>query len=211
MEFSHQLLSSTELLFTLSDTKETLSLYPFKFRLGIRYKLSGHSVSCSYEVENPDHSDLLFSIGGHPAFAAPLQTGEAYTDYYLEFSKDEVLHYHKVINDLIADEVEEIHLEDRKLYLRHDLFYNDALVLKTLQSDRISLKNIKNTAALHFTFKDFPYFGIWAAKDAPFVCLEPWCGVADSEQHNQQLRDKEGIVSLAAGQKWQRSWRAEIV
>lgn len=210
MEFTYQQLSSTELFFTLRDTEATLAVYPFKFNLGIRYQLSDHSLTCSYEIENPSQAELLFSIGAHPAFATPLQTDETYTDYYLEFNKDEVLHYHKVVNDLIADEVEEMNLNDRKLNLRHDLFYNDALVLKTLKSDCISLKNTKTSSALHFTFKDFPYFGIWAAKDAPFVCLEPWCGLADGEGHNQQLSDKEGIVTLPAGDTWQRSWQVEI-
>ena len=49
---------------------------------------------------------------------------------------------------------------------------------------------------LKFNFKDFPYFGIWAAKNANFVCLEPWCGIADSESHNQELAEKEGINKL---------------
>jgi galactose mutarotase-like enzyme len=82
-------------------------------------------------------------------------------------------------------------------------------VLKGLQSNCISLGSSNHAKGLHFRFSNFPFFGIWAAKDAPFVCLEPWCGISDSTSHNQQLADKEGIVSLAPNAGWERSWSVE--
>ncbi|MCY1535145.1 hypothetical protein D9M68_705370 [compost metagenome] len=66
--------------------------------------------------------------------------------------------------------------------------------------------NTKNYNGLNFKFNDFPYFAIWAARDANFVCLEPWCGIADFINHQQQLKDKEGVTILAAESHWQRSW-----
>ncbi len=105
------------------------------------------------------------------------------------------------------DEITTLQLTEKRLPLKHELFYDDALVFKNLKSDSISLMNTKNYNGLNFKFKDFPYFGIWAAKDAPFVCLEPWCGIADSMQHNQQLKDKEGIITLAPKENWQRTWQ----
>ena len=58
-----------------------------------------------------------------------------------------------------------------------------------------------------FTFTDFPYLGIWAAKNADFVCIEPWCGIADSVLHDQQLVSKEGIVKISKDESWTRSWK----
>ena len=86
------------------------------------------------------------------------------------------------------------------------MLYKDALVFKNLKSDCITLMNTKNYNGLDFHFKGFPYFGIWAAKDANFICLEPWCGIADGIKHNQQLKDKEGIIKLAANTQWKRKW-----
>jgi galactose mutarotase-like enzyme len=51
--------------------------------------------------------------------------------------------------------------------------------------------------------------GIWAAKDAPFVCIEPWCGIPDPASHNQKLEDKEGIIALSEGNSWSKSWSLE--
>jgi galactose mutarotase-like enzyme len=52
--------------------------------------------------------------------------------------------------------------------------------------------------------------GIWAAKNADFVCIEPWCGIADSVDASGELAEKEGINQLAAGQTFERSWTVEV-
>lgn len=206
MDFKVEKISEIEILFTLTNTHETLKVYPFEFKLGLRYKLFGARISCTYEVDNPASKELLFSIGGHPAFAVPLNKQGSYTDYFLEFNADDNLTYYEIEDNLISNKTCTLNLEDKKLHLKHDLFYNDALVIKNLKSNSISLMNTKNYNGINFKFENFPYFGIWAAKDADFVCLEPWCGLADSISHNQQLKEKEGIISLAPNEKWKRTW-----
>ena len=44
-----------------------------------------------YAVTNTGYDELLFSVGGHPAFAVPMLAGTNYTDYYLQFNKTELL------------------------------------------------------------------------------------------------------------------------
>lgn len=210
LDFEAEQISASEILFTLHSNPDTLKIYPFEFKLGLRYQLSGATLSCTYEVSNPGNQDLLFSVGAHPAFKAPLTPDTSYEDNYLEFSVDESLTYFKIEDNLISDHTDVLHLDHGKLPLKHALFYDDALVFKSMSSETISLKNTKNNHGLHFRFRDFPFFGIWAAKDADFVCLEPWCGIADGVHHNQQLSDKEGINALAPGNEWKRTWEAEV-
>jgi galactose mutarotase-like enzyme len=207
MEFEYHHVNEQEIVFTLKHSDATLKVYPFEFILSVRYKIHGASLCCTYEVSNPANTHLLFSIGAHPAFAAPLNKQGNYTDYYLQFNKDEAITFHHIVDNLISDRTTTIKLKEGKLPLTHELFYDDALVIKNLKSDSISLLNTKNYNGLDFHFKDFPYFGIWAAKDADFVCLEPWCGIADGINHNQQLKDKEGIIALEPKGKWQRTWQ----
>ena len=209
-QFEVQQLSELEVLFTLSSSADTLKVYPFEFTLGLRYQLSGNTVSCTYEVSNPGTKDLLFSVGGHPAFAAPQTADTVYEDYYLEFNKDEAITYFKIQDNLISEQTETLQLDGGKLKLQHSLFYEDALVLKKINSDVISLKNTKNEHGLNFHFTNFTEFGIWSAKDADFICLEPWCGIADGVNHNQQLSDKEGIVTLLPGKDFERTWSVEV-
>jgi galactose mutarotase-like enzyme len=208
--FDLQEISDREVLFMLKDTAETWVNYPFRFNFGIRYQLSESALTCTYEVFNPGDEELLFSVGGHPAFAVPLQQQENYNDYYLQFNNDKTLQANKIVENLIADETTTIALQEGKLPLQHDLFYDDALVFKSLKSDRISLLSSRNDHGLHFKFKNFPYFGIWADRDADFVCLEPWCGLADGIAHDGLLQNKEGIEKLLPHTFWNRKWEIEI-
>jgi len=52
--------------------------------------------------------------------------------------------------------------------------------------------------------------GIWSAPGAPFVCLEPWCGVTDSVHATGNLADKEGIVVLESGGDFERSFSVTL-
>jgi galactose mutarotase-like enzyme len=208
--FEVEPVNASEVVFTLQDSEESRQNYPFSFSLSLRYTLSVDALTCSYEVQNPAETDLLFSVGGHPAFATPVN-GKQYGDYELTFHADSELEYHKIADNLISEEMAVIPLADQKLQLKHELFYNDALVFKSLKSDKITLSNRVDQSALEFSFPGFPYFGIWAAKDADFICLEPWCGIADGVNHNQQLEEKEGIIRLAGKESWQQSWTVKII
>jgi galactose mutarotase-like enzyme len=207
--FKAEKLSETEAVFTLRHSEETLAVYPFTFTFILRYKLNGNKFSCTYEVYNDGIADLLFSVGAHPAFAVPLTNGTDYSDYYLQFNTPETLYSWKLQDGLISATSQLLPTENNKLSLAKELFYEDAIVLKNIQSNCITLGSNKHNHGLHFSFNDFPFFGIWAAKDAPFVCLEPWCGIADSVNHDQQLKNKEGINTVAANTSWQRSWSVE--
>ena len=75
----------------------------------------------------------MFSIGGHPAFAAPLNKQGEYTDYFLQFNADEELTYHEIEENLMSNKTVTLKLEDKKLYLKHDCGQNlllDALMNK---------------------------------------------------------------------------------
>ena len=63
------------------------------------------------------------------------------------------------------------------------------------QNDDLRDKN--NNKILKVEFKDFPYLGVWSKPNlAPFVCIEPWFGVADEENSNQNIEDKKGVQVL---------------
>jgi galactose mutarotase-like enzyme len=96
------------------------------------------------------------------------------------------------------------------LSLTRDLFEDDALVFKQLQSTKISFTSTLHDHGLDFGFEGFPFLGLWAARNADFVCIEPWCGIADSEDHDQILETKEGIEILDANGSWTRAWEVSF-
>ena len=68
--------TSNELLYELESDAKTLELYPFRFKLGIGYRVAGRILKVDYSVVNKDSSPMFFSIGAHPGFRAPLVGGE---------------------------------------------------------------------------------------------------------------------------------------
>lgn len=193
--------------FLLESSLETLAFYPFSFSLRIIYQISDYTVTVTYEVINEGAMPMHFSLGAHPAFKIPLTEGTNYEDYFLEFNSTESAQCWKISPEgLMMNESYSLLHNTTRLALKKEMFHNDALVFKNMKSDCISLKSTKHNHGLDFFFAGFPYFGLWAAKDADFICLEPWCGIADAVYHDKQLENKEGMQKISRGQKWSRNW-----
>lgn len=198
-------------VFFLRASADTHAVYPFAFELRIKYTLDTTALRVTYHVSNPVADDLYFSVGGHPAFQVPLEKQFAYTDYFLEFNEEETSPKWPISPEgLILEHPEPLLKQTTVLPLSKELFFGDALVLKNISSSVVSLKSEKGERGLDFDFSGFPYLGIWAAKNADFVCIEPWCGIADSVSTNQDLTQKEGIIYLGAHQEFERSWQINL-
>jgi galactose mutarotase-like enzyme len=197
--------------FLLKSDDASMKIFPFSFELRLHYTIEANRLKVKYEVKNIDDNEILFSVGGHPAFKVPFAEGTAYTDYYLEFSESEDLMRWPLSKEGLIESIpEKLNVNNNRIPLTKELFYQDALVFKHLQSDSVTLKSDKTPHHLRFDFKDFPFLGIWAAKNADFVCIEPWSGIADNVNHNQQLTEKEGINRLNVGGVFERTWQVEI-
>lgn len=211
MDFEISRQEKDRIEFLLKSNDETRSVYPFEFILSISYSIHENKLTTTYSVTNPGHNELYFSIGGHPAFSVPLMAETGYEDYYLEFNMPENLGKWPISKDgLIEKEPIPFLKEESRLKLSKKLFYQDAIVLKHLASNVVSLKSLKTSHGFHFSFDGFPYLGIWSAKDADFVCIEPWCGIADGVDSDQQLIHKEGINKLAASARFERQWSVSV-
>lgn len=199
----------SEVAFKLVDTPETFKAFPFHFELLLRYRLAEAVLYVTYEVKNTGVDDMHFSIGGHPAFRVPMTETSRYKDHYLEFSEPEDADHWPITAEGLIDKLPLPLLNNsRRLNLTRGLFSGDALVLKGLKSKSVKLVSDTHDYRVAFNFDGFPYLGIWAAPGADFVCIEPWCGIADSVTHDQELTHKEGIETLAAGLSWSRTWSA---
>jgi len=212
-ELPFQLIQHSEntLLFQLVHSAATLAVYPFPFKLSILYHIDQTRLSVRYQVENPATSPMYFSIGAHPAFALPLEPQCAYNDYYLAFSTPENAPIYPLTESaFIANNPKPFFHHTKQLSLYPELFYGDALVFKNLQSNQITLAATSGKAGLQFNFPNTPYFGIWSAKNAPFICLEPWHGIADTENATGNLEEKEGIITLFPGNIFSSEWSVTL-
>jgi len=111
---------------------------------------------------------------------------------------------------LISSKTKPVFNNSNKIPLTHDLFNEDALIFKDLKSRKVTLKSDTYGAILSISYKEFPYLGIWAKPNGNYVCIEPWLGIADHEDTNQELKTKEGILSLEANKSFTASYTIEI-
>ncbi|MBL4707892.1 MAG: aldose 1-epimerase family protein [Flavobacteriales bacterium] len=203
--------TATALHFQLEYSEKTLAMFPFKFRFHISFELHENKLTISHKVENLDDKDIHFSLGAHPAFNCPIHEGEEYSDYYIEFEENETAARTLLSsNGLITDKTELVLKDTKTLPLHSDLFNDDALIFKKLKSRRVSLKSKKFKQTISLNFSDFKYLGIWAKPNAPFVCIEPWLGIADHENTDGNYLKKDGLITLPQAQSFSAEYSVEI-
>ncbi len=186
--------------YLLKSNPETLKKYPFKFELYVEYLIKENELTTQYTVINKDENEMLFGLGGHPAFICDYSSG----DYELEFGdKEKSIEFYKLQDGLIKTESVTSILEDNKIKLNKDIFNEDAIIMKNISSNKVILKNKKeNKTELEFNFESFPYLAIWSKKGAPFVCIEPWQNHTDSVEANGIFSEKENILKLKKDEKF---------
>ncbi|EOW0618668.1 aldose 1-epimerase family protein [Listeria monocytogenes] len=184
--------------FELDADEDSLAVYPYKFKLSIIYTIEKNTVAVSYEVENTDNKRIYFSIGAHPAFNLPLTDGTTFEDYYLDFGTEENLETLCLEGPYRSGEIKKVVDEEaRYLPLNYDLFKNDALIFEALKQKEMTIKSDKTPHFVKVSFPEFPFVGVWTAKaGTPFLCIEPWYGIADGAGESVELRDKAGIEHL---------------
>lgn len=203
--------TATSISFGISDTEDSLKKYPFHFQFIVQYTINNSELIIKYIVKNTGKEKMYFSVGAHPAFSVPLDKKLQFEDYSLKFEKKETASIYP-LDDNGQTKLDAVaFLKDSdELPLQKSLFYKDALVFKELASDTITIHTSKDAHGITVEFKEFPYMGIWSAKDADFVCIEPWDGIADNEAVSGELEDKEGIKKLDVAQVYESSWSISI-
>jgi len=205
-------ITKDKLNFQFDYSEKTLKIFPYKFRLNICFQLKENKLIISHIVENIDSKTMLFALGAHPGFKCPFNTGEKYDDYYLEFEcKENAATSFLSKEGLITKDTKQVLNDTDKLPLSTDMFNNDALMFKDLKSRKVSLKSHKSEEAITIEYNDFPYLGLWAKPNSPYICIEPWIGINDYENSNGDFSKKDGIIHLPAGEIFEAQYSIEIL
>jgi galactose mutarotase-like enzyme len=206
MDFDVIKKTDSTVVFSIQQSTVTLEKYPFQFELQISYTLINSVLKISFKVINNNDVSMPFSIGAHPAFAI----ANDFENYELQFEKSENLVVSKLENDLISNTTYTLPLENNSMPLTYSLFENDALIFKTIKSKSVTIAENK-IPFLKVQYNDFPSLGIWTKSQAPFICIEPWLGYADTIENNGNLEQKEGIQILGVNQIFETNYLIEIL
>ena len=219
MEFEPVLCDMDECWFKLKDTPETFAKYPFHFELEIGHRLEGRTITVMWKVTNQDSGEMLFMIGGHPAFQVP--EGRSIYDFTFEFNRQgcregqhqDSLHYLAPTPEgYESGELQgTLKLQEGRTPLTKG-FFDTAL---TYMFDDAQVRSVSllldGRPYVTMGCNDFPYLGVWTMEEThPFVCLEPWYGLCASDGCKGELKDRKGIISLPGWDSWSRSYTIEV-
>ncbi|MEO0852960.1 MAG: aldose epimerase, partial [Cyanobacteria bacterium J06648_11] len=151
----------------LTDTPETLAVYPFHFEVRLTYLWAGSTLTVDQEYRNTSDEVMPFSYGFHPYFAAPDKSALAFdlpTAAYFDRANDVNATWPDAQWDFNLDEID----------AAFAALPNDKPIT-TAVSDRA--QNFKLTMT---TGGDSRHLVFWTMKGKPFYCLEPWSGPRNS-------------------------------
>ena len=219
MDFEPLLCDMDECWFRLKDTPETYKKYPFHFEVEIGHRLEGRTIEVMWKVANTDSGEMLFMMGGHPAFQVP--EGKNIYDFTFEFNRrgcregqfTDCLHY--LAPNANGYEKEELQgnlkLSEGRVPLTKGFF--DTALTYMFDEAQVSSVSLMVDGSPYVTLEcsDFPYLGIWTMEAThPFVCLEPWYGICASDGYKGELKDRRGIISLHGWENWQKSYQIRV-
>ncbi len=215
MDFEIIEATETEVRYRLTSDEETLEKYPWPFVLEIVYRLHGNKIDVIWEVSNPGGEEMCFQIGAHPAFNYPDYDPEKPERGYLGFDRAQGLECIRLKEKGCVDVDGKYPLEvphDGLMPVTRETFDAiDTIILQDSQVRMVTLYRTDRTPWLALNF-EAPVVGIWSppAKNAPFICLEPWYGRCDRAYYDGDYRDRDWVSSLAPGEKFAGGYTIEI-
>lgn len=192
----------------LVSTSKTREVYPFDFRLTLDHSLDGAMLSVTATVENTGEAPLPFGIGFHPAFLWPLPgaDGRPHAVILDNGAEPGVI---QLEGGLIGRTLPTSPFKAGRLELTHALFDNDALIFPEGAGTGLTYA-AEGGPSLAFSFDNLPNVALWQKPGAPFLCVEPWHGMAAHAGGTAELVERPYTVALAAGDVMRFGFSVEI-
>lgn len=206
-EFEVEIVNPDSATFLLSSKNCPKDNYPFEYEFRITYTLIGKKINVEYNIKNLTNGDMYFSVGAHEAYLCP----EGIKNYEIVFEKAENLDAYQLEGPLLSYKTKSYGENTNVLALDKSLFENDCLIFKNLNSRSVVLRNKTTDQKIKVDFEGFDYLLIWTVPGAPYVCIEPWCGITDMVDTTQNLIEKEGIEKIEKGGSFYRIHSFEII
>jgi aldose 1-epimerase len=192
------------LVLQLTDSPETLAVWPWKFRLLSAFTIEGDVLHHTLTVENQDDEQIQFGIGFHPAFALPFDENHSYQDYVLRFDKlESPLCLDTAPRGLISGKTYYLDRNILEIPVDDQLFANDSHCMTGLQSETLGLIEKDTGRGVICSIRNFPHCLIWSKPGQPrFVCIEPWMSLPSPEDGGYAWEEKPAAARLQPGESW---------
>ncbi|WP_028896808.1 aldose 1-epimerase family protein [Prevotella sp. HUN102] len=202
---------SNKLTFSMHDTEETYKKFPFRFILGVTYRLERNKIHVVWHVQNTDDKDIHFQIGGHPAFNLPDITEGEPIHGYLKMDAENLKRTELTHEGYRKPSRKDMETDEGILEFTEETFRNDALIFDNCQLHDVQLLNRRGEPEVSVHFNT-PAVGIWTpyGKNAPFLCIEPWYGIADATDYTGEFKDRHLMNHLLPGASFMSEYIIQI-
>ena len=202
----HEFVSQTEdtVILELSDSPETLAVYPWQFRLLSIFTLEGDTLHHTLTVVNEDDEPISFGIGYHPAFTVPFDDKHVATDYELRFSEVESpICLGTAPRGLVNGQCYYLGSNIKSIPIEEGMFDNDSHCMVNLSSATLGLYEKGTGRGVVCDIADFPYCLIWSKPGMPkFICIEPWNSLPSPEAGSTKWEEKPHAATILPGESW---------
>ena len=197
----------------LTDSDETLAVWPYRFRLLSAFTLEGDTLHHTLTVENRDEETMPFGIGYHPAFAIPFDGSHTAEDYELRFDKTESpICLATAPRGLISGETYFLGSNIQTIPVEKGMFDKDSHCMVGLSSHTLGLYEKGSGRGVVCDISEFPYTLIWSKPGVPpFICIEPWNSLPSRECDGYEWEKKPAAAMLAPGESWSTTLRTSFV
>ncbi|MCK4608754.1 MAG: aldose epimerase [Gammaproteobacteria bacterium] len=174
----------------LTETKNSLAAYPFRFKVQLTYKVTQGKLTCHQIYTNTGNKPMVYYAGFHPYFLTP-EANSGKEQVMLNFQPKRLLRYNDKLTDIIGEQklfnlpipvtdnrINEQLCEVKENNITH-LAYPDGFNLYMQTSDQ------------------FRYLQTYTMTDKPFFCVEPWMAFPNA------LNTSTGCRWLASGKSEQ--------
>lgn len=187
--------SADRVVFETTDDDATRASFPFAFALRLEFAARDGKLFTTASIENRDAKPFPFAFGYHPAFIWPLDTTRG--QYVCLFEKEETAPVRRAsqTTGLLHQQRFDTPVAGRRLNPHDDMFVEGAFHFETLNSRRVWF-GIEGQTGIDVAFPDSPQLGIWTKPGAPYLCIEPWQGLAEQDGADGDMSTRPGTRIL---------------
>ena len=207
-EFALAASSDTMCRYELSASEATKAVYPFDFVLDVEHRIEGRTLTVAAEVSNRDRRPMPFGLGFHPAFVWPLPGAEG-SDHVITLDNKAEPALIRLSGGLLSLARHPSPFEGGRLVLDHAMFDEDAMIFPEGAGEGLRYR-AEGGPTLHFTFVNLPNLALWQKPGAPFICIEPWHGMAAENGGSKALAERPYSQTLAAGKTARFAFSVEV-
>lgn len=184
--------------YELRASGATRAVYPFEFLLAVTHALDGRKLIITSEVENQNSQPMPFGLGYHPAFVWPLPGGGG-KPHTVTLENGAEPTSVQLVDGLISRDRRASPFASGRLHLDPDLFKDDALIFPEGAGNALAY-GADGGPSLKFRFENLPNLALWQKPGAPFICIEPWHGMAAEFGGSDDLAKRPYTVTLQPGE-----------